>query len=311
MININHLRIFYHVAKNRSYTLAAQELFITQPGVSRQVKTLEDALEISLISMKKRQAFLTDEGKAIFEYAKKLFDCEKEIEAAVADMKAVKRGNLRIGTSKAFTSFMEFLMGDFNRAHPKIKIQVIEGTSDAIASLLLDNGAEIGIIAKVKECAAINFIPFMREEISFVVDSEHHLAGHRFVTLQQLEREPFITRAIGSGSRHIVLDLFKQQGIGTNIILETSNTDYAIDQVKQAQVGAFLLGRDIAEHIDRKTLVKIPIKGHELFLDIYVACLKEKPLSIPARAFLKILTKLRPGTKYFPRLVSSWPEDPE
>lgn len=100
MINLNHLRIFYHTAKNLSYAGAARELFISQPAVTKQVKTLEEYWDLKLFSKKGSKVYLTEEGHTILEYAKKIFEHEKELELAVEDMKNLEKGTLRLAVPR-------------------------------------------------------------------------------------------------------------------------------------------------------------------------------------------------------------------
>ena len=111
MLNFNQLRIFYHAAKNLNFTAAARDLFITQPAVTAQIKLLEEYCELKLFRKKGRGVYLTDEGSALFEYTKHVFDYEKEIEFAIEEMRELKRGILRLGTTKTYARyFMPFLL---------------------------------------------------------------------------------------------------------------------------------------------------------------------------------------------------------
>jgi len=100
MINFNQLRIFYQTAKYQNCTVAAQKLFITQPAVTAQIKTFEESCNLRLFKKRGRKIYLTDEGKILYEYTKKVFEYEKEIEDAIEDMRELKVGILRLGTTK-------------------------------------------------------------------------------------------------------------------------------------------------------------------------------------------------------------------
>ena len=309
MINLNHLRIFYHTAKNLSYTGAARELFISQPAVTKQVKTLEEYWDLKLFSKKGSRVYLTEEGHAILEYARKIFEQEKELELAVEDMKNLEKGTLRLAVPHAFLSFLSFLMDIFNKEYPQIRIQMTEGSSLSIIQSLLNNEAEIALISKVENHQDICFIHLCHEEVAFIVGPNHHLAKKKSISLNELSEEQIILKDLGSGSRKIVLDLFKENQMVPRILLETNNTDFIKDVVKRKEVGAFLIEQDIEEEFQEGTLVKIPLKDQKLILKIYLAYSKFQNLSIPAKAFFKVLGKLKPGTEYIPNLVPSWPRD--
>lgn len=309
MLNINHLRIFYHVGKNLSFTQAAKDLYISQPGVTAQVKNLEDSLCLQLFTKRRSKVCLTEEGKTLFQYAKRLFEFEHEIEEAIENIRTLKQGTLRLAVPTAFTSFMSFMMDRFYESYPNIRIQVIEGTSQSIVGKLLENKAEIGIVSKVEDDPDIKFIPIMKEKIFFVVNTSHHLVEKGQVSLKELANEPIITKSAGSGTKKAFLDLFENKGLAPNIILETSNTDFILKRVQEKEVGAFLIERDVSEGLKAGKLVEIPIKGGETNLDIFLAFLKDQHFSLPANAFFTVLSNLEPGTEYFPKLVETWPED--
>jgi DNA-binding transcriptional LysR family regulator len=123
MINFNQLRNFYQVAKNLNFTVAANKLFITQPAVSAQIKLFEDYCKLKLFKKKGRKVYLTDEGEALYSYARKIFEYEREIESAIEDMRELKRGILRLGTTKTYARyFMPSLISTFHDTYPHIKL---------------------------------------------------------------------------------------------------------------------------------------------------------------------------------------------
>ena len=137
MINFNQLRVFYQAAKRLNFTAAANELFITQPAVTFQVKAFEEYCDLKLFKKKGRQVYLTDEGKSLFEYAQRVFQFEKEIENAIDEMRKLKRGVLRLGTTKAYARyFMPLMITSFHQKFPDIKIQLVESFPDIKVKLV-------------------------------------------------------------------------------------------------------------------------------------------------------------------------------
>lgn len=308
MINLHHFRVFYHVAKNLSYTLAARDLYITQPAVTKQVKALEEMWDLNLFSKKGVKIVLTDEGEVLFEYAKKIFEYEKEVEQAVEEIKSLERGTLRIASPKPIDYMMNFLMEIFHKEYPRIRIQISEGNSLTIMHRLLDNEIEVAFMAKIEEHPDVQFIHFSHEEVSFVVSPDHHLVKKKCVSIKELSEEPIMLKAVGSGTHKLAIGLFNQKNYKPNILLETSNTEYIKEVVQRGEAGAFLAEADISILVSEGKLVKIPVDGKRIFLEIYIAYLKDQSLSQPAETFLKLLGKLD-LKKHFPYLVSSWPED--
>ncbi|OPX41591.1 MAG: LysR family transcriptional regulator, partial [Desulfobacteraceae bacterium 4484_190.3] len=152
MINLNQLRDFYQVAKNLNFSVAANKLYVSQPAVSAQIKLFEDYCNLKLLKKKGRKIYLTDEGEVLYNYAQKIFEYEREIENAIEDMRKLKRGILRLGTTKTYARyFMPFLLSSFHEAYPHIKINLDEGSSLDMIHSLLDFRNELAIIAKIEE----------------------------------------------------------------------------------------------------------------------------------------------------------------
>ena len=120
--------------------------------------------------------FLTDEGRALYGYAEKIFQYEKEIENAIEDMHELKRGVLSLGTTKAYARyFMPLMLSSFHENYPDIKIQLNEGSSLDMTHSLLDFKNEVAVIAKAGDVPEVDFFPFSKEEMAVIVAPGHHL----------------------------------------------------------------------------------------------------------------------------------------
>ncbi|MBW1702933.1 MAG: LysR family transcriptional regulator [Deltaproteobacteria bacterium] len=293
MINFNQLRNFYHTAKNRSFTLAAKRLYITQPAVTAQVKSLEDYCNLKLFKKRGRTIYLTDEGKTLYEYARKFFEYEKEIEDVIEDMRELKRGVLRLGTTKAYARyFMPFMITGFHEAYPQIKIHLNEGSSSDMIYSLLDLKIEVAIIAKAEDHPDVYFTPFSQEEMVLIVAPDHHLARKKAVSFKELAEEPIIMKEIGSGTRKLINELFAQSNCTPNVLMETSNAEFIKQLVQRGDGISFLVREAVASELRENKLATVPMEK-DIFLDVSIAYLKDQHLSPSARAFLDTLKKLR------------------
>ena len=294
MLNLNQLRVFYHAAKNLNYTVAASELFITQPAVTAQMKAFEDACDLKLFRKKGRNLILTDEGRELFGYAEKIFKYEKEIESAIADMHELKRGVLSLGTTKAYARyFMPLMLSTFHDSYPDIKIQLYEGSSLDMTEGLLEFKNEVAVIAKAGEIPEINFFPFSKEEMAVIVAPGHHLTRKSSVAFKELAEEPFIMKEIGSGTRKLVEQSFEKANCKPNILMETSNTEFIKQLVQRGDGISIVVKEAVALELKEGKLAQVPLKNPQIYLDVSIAYLKDQPLSPPARAFVDTLTKLR------------------
>lgn len=293
MINLNQLRVFYEAARSGSFTGAAKSLFITQPAVTAQMKTFEDQCRLKLFKKKGRKLFLTDEGSTLYEYARKIFEYEKEVEGVIEELRALKRGILRLGTSKAYARYvMPFLISGFREAYPHIKVYLDEGSSLDMARSLLSLKNEVAVIAKVEEDPNLTYLPLSQEELLLILPVHHPLAGKRNVTPEELSGEPLIMKELGSGTRKQVNELFARKRLTPTVLMETGNTEFIKQLVQRGEGLSFLVLDSVAAEIRDKKLATVPVRGERPLLDVSIAYLKNQHLSHPAKAFVDILTKM-------------------
>ena len=295
MINFNQLRIFYQTAKYQNCTVAAEKLFISQPAVTAQVKAFEEFCHLKLFKKMGRKIYLTDEGKSLYEYVRKVFEYEKEIEDTIEDMRLLKKGVLRLGTTKTYArSFMPFFISRFRQSYPHIKIHLDEGSSLQMANSLLDFQNEIVIVAKVEDNHQIRFVPFCQEEIVVLLSPDHRLSNRKSITMTELSKEPIIMKEEGSGTRKALNDAFAQKGLVPNILMETNNTDFIKQLVLRGDGISFLVRAAVSTELEEKKLLTVPIENCQILAGVSIAYLRSQHLSTPAQAFLAILEGLSP-----------------
>jgi DNA-binding transcriptional LysR family regulator len=294
MLNFNQLRIFYYAAKNLNFTEAAGELCITQPAVTAQVKSFEDFCNLKLFKKRGRQMFLTNEGRVLLEYAEKIFRYEKEIENVIEEMKELKRGLLRLGTTKTYARyFMPFFVSRFHRAYPDIKINLDEGSSrDMILSLVAFKN-EVAVIAKAIDHPEVAFVPFSQEEMAVIVSPDDPLTRKKSVSFRDLAEQPFIMKERGSGTRKLVEELFAAENCAPNVLMETPNTEFIKQLVQRGDGVSFLVREAVEAELQERKLTLVRMRGPKIYLDVSIAYLKGQVLSPPAKAFVETLGQMR------------------
>jgi len=294
MLNFNQLRVFYYAAKNLNFTAAANDLFITQPAVSAQIKSFEEFCNLKLFKKRGRRIYLTVEGKSLFEYAARVFKYEKEIENLIDDMRGLKRGILSLGTTKAYARyFMPLMITTFHKNYPNIKIQLNEGSSLDMIHSLLDFKIEVAVIAKAEDNPAINFIPFSQEEVAVIVSLNHPFTKRKSIPFRDLSEERFIMKEKGSGTRKLVEELFQKEDCTPDILMETSNTEFIKQLVQRGEGISLVVKEAVAAELSENKLATVPLMGPKVYLDVSIACLKDQILSTPANAFVETLTRLK------------------
>jgi DNA-binding transcriptional LysR family regulator len=224
-----------------------------------------------------------------------MFEYEKELEDVIEDMRELKRGVLRLGTTKAYARyFMPWIITRFRETYPDIKIHLDEGSSQDMTLSLVSFQNEIALIAKAKDHPDVYFSPFSMEELILIAAPTHPLAGKNAVSFDQIAREPIIMKEAGSGTLRLVNQLFASHGYAPDILMETSNTEFIKQLVQRGDGISFLVKQSVAMELEEGKLAVIVFEGSRIFLDVSVAYLKNQHLSPPAQAFLDILGKLTP-----------------
>jgi DNA-binding transcriptional LysR family regulator len=293
MLNLNQLRTFYQVAKSLNFSVAAENLFVSQPAVTKQIKRFEAFCNLELFRKKRGKIYLTDEGKKVFVYASRIFELERQLEETISGLQNLKRGSLRIGTTKTYARyFMPVLFTPFQKSFPDIIIELDEGSSLDMSKSLLDFKNSLAIVAKVEENLDILFTPLMLEEVVLIVAPNYHLAERDSVRFRDLNEEPIIMKEIGSGTRNLVERSAQNEKVKLNIIATTSNMEFIKQQVKQGQGISFVVKSSVQVELSQGELISVPVKPKKLMLKIFIAHLRDYEFPFAARAFLDYLLSL-------------------
>ncbi len=295
MINLHHLRVFYLTARHLSCTKAAEQLFVTQPAITSQLKRFEESCELKLFKKKGRNIYLTEEGRLLYEHVKGIFEQEARLEDLIEELKGLRRGVLRLGTTKTYARyFMPALITGFHSAYPGIKIHLDEGSSLEMINSLVELKNEVAVIAKAIDSPEVEFIPFSQEELVTIVAPFHPFAHRGEVGLEDLAKEPLIMKEQGSGTRKKVEALFSQHGLSPNILMETSNAEFIKQLVARGEGISFLVKEAVEAELKEGRLVAVGIKGHALTLDVSIAYLRGQHLTRAGQAFLDLLLSMIP-----------------
>ncbi|MGZ3512925.1 MAG: LysR substrate-binding domain-containing protein [Thermodesulfobacteriota bacterium] len=293
-MNLKQLEVFYLVVKKRSFTRAAEELNVTQPAVTIQVKSLEKSLNLRLIQQVGKKIQLTESGEFLYQYAEKIFDLVSDANEKMRDFKKLMRGTLRIGTTKNYARYiMPSLLSEFQRRFPGIKVILDEGNSEDMAKSVLEKKNELALISQLNLDRKIKSLFFSTVEFVLVVSPEHRFSQRRSVSLRELNGEPVILREKGSGSRAAILRKFQEYGIWPSVIIEASSLDFIVGYVKQNKGVSFMFEPDIREELARGTLKVIFVEEGKIIFFTDIIYHSEKTLSPPGQAFLNVVNDLR------------------
>lgn len=305
-MNLKQLEAFYLVIKRGSFTKAAEELNVTQPAVTIQVRALEKSLNLKLIQQVGKKVHLNEAGELLYQYAEKIFDLVNEADEKMKDFKKLLRGTLRIGTTKNYARYiMPSILSEFQRRFPRIKVILDEGNSESMARSVAEMKNELAIIAQLNLDRKIKSKFFSTVEFVLVASPEHRFSKQEIVSLRELNGEPVILREKGSGSREAILRKFQEYGIWPSVIIESSSLDFIVDYVKQNKAVSFMFQPDIQEELEMGALKVIPLEEGNIIFFTDIIYHGEKPLSPPGQAFLNMVEELKRESVLPPSFVTT------
>ena len=289
-INLHQLRAFYLTIKHKSITKAASMLFVTQPAVSIQIKTLENFLGTKLAIKYDKAMSLTPPGKTLYSHAEKIFHMVEEMESAMADYTDLSQRVLTIGTTRSFAKYlMPGLLSRFQERYPTVKITLGEGSSQEIADAVLSYKYDLGIIGSVPLRKKMKIIPFSKEEFCLVASPHHRFAKAAEISLKELEKEPIIIREDGSGSRNMALAFFKAKGIKPSVIMETGSVEFIKEYVMKGRGITFLYRPEIEVEATKGLLKILKVEGDPIVLNTDIVLPGDVVPSPAAKAFLRLI----------------------
>lgn len=207
------LRVFRAVARHRNFRVAAEELLLTQPAVTQQIKALEAELGVALFDRSGGKITLTTAGKTLLPYAEKLADLSDEARQAVAATTSTNAGHLTLAASQTIGQYLlPQLIAGFLLENPKVNISVIGGNTQTALEALVGHRAQLALIEGPAMRQDVRIEPFMEDHMICVVPATHEWAGED-IELTQLQQATFVARELGSGSRRIVEQAFERAGL--------------------------------------------------------------------------------------------------
>jgi LysR family transcriptional regulator, low CO2-responsive transcriptional regulator len=289
-LNFNQLRVFYEAAKCQNYSQAARNLCVSQPAVTAHLRTLEEGLELKLFKKRGRRVALSEAGALLFRHAHEIFELEKKMERVLGEMRALKRGLLKIGTTKTYARYlMPGLIGRFRCSYPEIKMILEEGNSSEVCRSLLELRNELAVVAVAEPIRGLRLLPFRKEEVVLFASPAHPLAQAGGISFGQLEGQLILLKEEGSSTCALVRRFFEERRLVPNVLVQTSNVEFIKEMVERGEGVSFLVRSAIQEELADGRIRAIPLRDATLALPVYIAYLEEGSLSPAGRAFLEIL----------------------
>ncbi|PSB32518.1 LysR family transcriptional regulator [Chlorogloea sp. CCALA 695] len=286
---LHQLKVFEEVARSGSFTKAAEEMFLSQPTVSQQIKQLTKAVGIPLFEQIGKRIYLTDAGKEVLSVCKDISEKMSQLEMTLADLKGLKQGNLRLAVITTAKYFVPRLLGQFRHRYPGIKIALQVTNRKQVLDRLSENVDDLYILGQPPEGLDINLRPILENALVAIAPSDHPLAGEKNIPLQRLAQEPFIIREAGSGTRMAVEQFFAENRVEMNVEMEIGSNE-AIKHAIVGGLGISVLSRHVlALEGTKGPLTILDVEGFPIQRHWYIVYPSTKQLSVVASTFLEYL----------------------
>ncbi len=286
---LRQLQVFEKVASHLNYSRAAEELYLSQPAVSMQIKQLEGHIGLPLFEQMGKKIFLTTAGEELFHYARSISQQLAEMEAVFDEMKGLGQGRLTLSVVNTANYFTPQLLATFCAQHPNINVILQVSNRDAVLKDLADNSTDLAIMGKPPAELDITAESFLENPLVVIASPKHALAQLATIPFSQLAEQPFLSREQGSGTRSAMERVFAQHHIQPRISMEME-TNEAIKQAVQAGMGLGILSlHSIELELETKRLAVLNVEHFPLLRHWFVAHRSNKRLSSAALAFKEFL----------------------
>ncbi|MDD4881620.1 MAG: LysR family transcriptional regulator [Gallionellaceae bacterium] len=257
------LQVFFTVAKQLSFTKAAELLFMTQPAVTFQVKQLEEHFNTRLFERSHGKISLTPAGELTLDYAERILNLTTEMEARISELTGQVSGPLLIGASTTIAEYMlPRLLGEFKRLHPETQARLTVANSETIEHKVADHTLDLGLIESPSHNPNLITQICCEDELVMICSPSDKLAKLSMVTPKQLSAHPYISRESGSGTRECIDDYFRINGANLdelNLVMELGSRE-AIKGAVIAGLGAAIVSiTTVAKEGKLGELVAVPL----------------------------------------------------
>jgi aminoethylphosphonate catabolism LysR family transcriptional regulator len=278
------LRAFHHVAVCGGFSRAAEELFLTQPAISDQVRKLEEEYDILLFNRLKKQVTLTEDGERLLEITRRLFDSEQQARDLLSESRAMRVGTLRIVADSAVHVLK--IVAEFRARHPGVGISLRVGNSEEVTTALFSYEADIGVLGEVPVSRDFEVLVLNATPIVAFVAADHPLAGRTLLRFADLAGLPLVLRERGSKTRRKLEDAAAVRGLTLNPAIEAEGREAVREIVASGAGVGFVSG---AEFGADPRLVRIALEDDAgLTMEEALICLRERRGSKLVHAFMDL-----------------------
>ena len=284
-ITFRQLTVLEAVARNLSFTKAAEELHLTQPAVSMQIKQIEESVGLPLFEQIGKKVYLTEAGNEMYTYCRSIQQQLEEAENVIENLKGVKQGKLTIAVASTANYFAPKILAGFNKEHESVKINLDVTNRQGLLEHLQNNDTDVVIMGRPPKEMDLEAESFMENPLVLIAAPDHHLVNRKNISIQDLQKETFIIREKGSGTRTAIEKFFREKGAPLESTINMSSNE-AIKQAVQAGLGLGIVSIHTLElELELNRVAVINAEEFPILRHWYIVYRKGKRLSPIATAF--------------------------
>lgn len=287
-MTLRHFKIFVTVCDTMNMTVAAESLFMSQSAVSQAIAELEKYYDVRLFERLSRKLYLTQAGEKLLSYARHIIRMNVDVEK---DMKALhQNGSIRIGASVTIgANVLPPLVSAFKQTYPETKIEVFEDNTEQVEKRLLSDKTDIGLVEGEITSKDILSTPFMDDELILICGANHRFAGLPVIKPRELEKEDFIIREQGSGTRKTFADVMTAHHLSWKAVWTCNNADTIKAAVISGLGVSVISKRAVAKEVKTGELYIKNIEGIRFDREFKIVYHKNKYLTVPMKNFINLL----------------------
>ncbi len=290
-MNISYFKTFLTVVEKKSFSEAAKALKLSQPAISFQIQSIEKEYGQTLLDRSGVRVQLTEAGKIFYNYAKQILKLNRVLSESIDELQGVVRGHLVLGASTIPGEYIvPKILGQFIRKFPDVEPALEISDTAEILKKIEEHEIDIGFVGAPPEPNNLQIEKFVTDDLILILPPNHPLASKESVTIEEILREPFILREIGSGTRKTIEETLEKHGLSLenlNEIMDLGSTQAVLTGV-EAGLGISIISKCAAEKaLVLGTLKTVPFKNIDFFRDLYLVFDKRRFLTRTQKEFIK------------------------
>jgi DNA-binding transcriptional LysR family regulator len=295
-MNLRQLQVFASVARHMSFSIAAEELMMSQPAVSQQVRALEQHFDVKLFEWTGQRLFLTEAGAAIREHADAILARNLELEQALAELRGPTRGRLALGANTTGGMYvLPAIARSFRHSHPHAELTLqIEPTS-RIVDRVMQNFIDVAVVTGPLSDERLTIADLYLDELLLIASPEHPFAGRGGVAADEVAAARWVLYTPESRTRALVQRAFEELGLKLAIAMQLASTE-AVKKAVEANLGVAMVSRFAVEReLKLGELARVPIEGLRIERPIHALHRKDKRLAPVAERFVEFAAEFARG----------------